>query len=256
MGDNLATRNGADVHSLAGGVQALWCGQLRQASQTRTPAPLSGNPEPTAGVPFSSGMLGIPGMAVHSAQRSLTGPGPGELSALDADAGVRTERPIEKAVGKPVPGRPRNPSIRSGGFPRRVPNALRPGRSYGWSAGGVAGSIAGPMVAFWRATTCGRSEALWGWWPGVGRLRLGTNWGAARAALATRLRRLSLPQPALVGGATGRLLMTQSSRARRRSPLARSWAARILWMLRRARGVCTTMRTVSPWVFKSRRIIP
>ncbi|MGI5843703.1 MAG: hypothetical protein ACOX9B_05950 [Candidatus Xenobium sp.] len=152
MGDNLATRNGVQiVHSLAGGVQAI-CGaeQLRQASQTRDPQHhYQGILNLTAGVLFSSGMLGIPGMAVHSAQRSLDrAVARGELSALDADAGVRTlSDPIEKAVRKAGSKvgllEPFHPLKED--FPDAKPKRARAlGVATGGALGGVAGSIAGP----------------------------------------------------------------------------------------------------------------
>ncbi len=152
LAENQATRNGLQVvHSLSGGIQAVHgMDQLRKASKTGDPLHhYQGVLNLTAGVLFGSGLLGLPGMAVHSAQRALNrAVARGELTTLDADAGVRTlSDPIEKAirgagskVGLLQPFRPLKED-----FPDASPKRVRAlGVATGGALGGVAGSIAGP----------------------------------------------------------------------------------------------------------------
>jgi len=152
LAENQATRNGMQVvHSLAGGIQAVHgMDQLRKASQTRDPLHhYQGVLNLTAGVLFGSGLLGLPGMAVHSAQRALNrSVARGELTTVDADAGVRTlSDPIEKVVraagSKVGILEPFHPLKED--FPDADPKRVRAlGVAAGGALGGVAGSIAGP----------------------------------------------------------------------------------------------------------------
>ncbi len=154
LGDSRATRNSVQVFaSLSGGVQAVYgLDQLRKATQTGDPEQhYKGILNLTAGAMFGSGLLGLPGMAVHSAQRALNrSVSRGEITALDADAGVRTlSDPLERVVR--LAGSKIGMTAPFISLPEQFPDAkprrgLALGIAAGGALGGLTGSIAGPYA--------------------------------------------------------------------------------------------------------------
>lgn len=156
LGDHLASsrasRNATQAFYWAtGGLQSLQgLDQLRKATETGDPMNhYQGMTNLAAGVLFSSGVLVIPGMAVHSAQRALSrAVGRGEISALDADSAVRlVTDPLERAVrgvGSKVGFTAPFKSLKEQ-FPDATPRrALATGIMAGGALGGAVGTLAGP----------------------------------------------------------------------------------------------------------------
>lgn len=157
LGDNIASSRGMrnslqTFYFLSGGLQAAQgLDQLRKATEA------GGDPlhhfqgvlNVAAGVAFGSGVLALPGMAIHSAQRSLNRAiSRGDLTPVDADAAVRlASDPIERVVrgvGSRVGVTAPFQSL-SERFPKADPNRTRAvSIAAGGAIGGIAGTIAGP----------------------------------------------------------------------------------------------------------------
>lgn len=157
LGDNLASsragRNSLQTfYFLSGGLQAAQgLDQLRKSTEMGLD-PLhhyQGVLNVAAGVLFGSGVLALPGMAVHSAQRALNrAVQREEIAPLDADAAVRlASDPVERVVrgvGSRVGFVAPFQSL-SERFPNADPKRARAvGIAAGGALGGIAGTIAGP----------------------------------------------------------------------------------------------------------------
>lgn len=156
IGDHLAgsraTRNGLQAfYYLSGGLQAVQgLDQLRKAGEESDPEQhYRGILNVAAGTLFGTGLLAVPGMAVHSAQRALNrAVSRGELDAIDADAGVRTlSDPVERLVrfaGSKVGVIEPFRSLQDQ-FPEADPKRARAlSIAAGGAVGGVVGTVAGP----------------------------------------------------------------------------------------------------------------
>ena len=172
MASNRATRNAVQAFSyLSGGVQAVQgLDQLRKSTQGGDPGQhYRGIMNLAAGVLFSTGLLAIPGMAVHGAQRALNrAVERGEFSTLDADAAVRTlSDPVERTARKFGSELGLTAPFRSleDQFPQAHPKAgLALGVAAGGAVGGLAGTLAGPyagvLAGFQLAGPVGGSVGL------------------------------------------------------------------------------------------------
>ncbi len=205
MADTLAGRDSLQVYAaLSGGMQAVHgLDQLRKATETGDPGQhYQGILNLTAGAMFGSGLLGIPGMAVHSAQRALNrAVNRGEITALDADAGVRTlSDPLERVVraagtrtGLTAPFTSLSQQFPEATPRRGVALSIAAGGALGGAAGSIAGPYGGVLAGYHLAGPVGGAVGLVV--GALGGYALGTELGGRVGGALARVLETDLPKP-------------------------------------------------------------
>lgn len=154
LGPSRAGRNAIEAFYFASGfLQAVHgLDQLRKGSETADPSHhFQGVLNLASGTMFATGMLGLPAMGVHAANRALVSAiNRGEINAVDADSAVRlVSDPVERVtrfagsvLGICAPFE--DLDDRYPGYDPRT--GLAAGIATGGAIGGVAGSLVGPYA--------------------------------------------------------------------------------------------------------------